>query len=63
MAERITILFKPDGTAEIRAQGDKGKEMNVERDLQWLWKGLGPVERRGHKPHAHAEEGVQVHGQ
>ncbi len=53
--DEATLTFKQDGTCEI--QGAEGKP--VERDLAWLFKGLGKVERRGHK-HTHGRnEGLK----
>ena len=49
------ITFKTDGSVEV--QDEKG---NAEKNLAWLLKDLGDVERRGHKGGHHHEEGINV---
>lgn len=55
--KQIVMIFKPDGTAEIR--GVEGEP--VEKQLKWLLDSLGQVEKRGHKHAQSAEEGIKVH--
>jgi hypothetical protein len=52
MAKRI--IFNPDGTVEISA------ENNAEKELQFLLKDFGDIERRGHKHGAHSEEATKL---
>lgn len=62
MPEKIVVKFTPEGTAEIRyPDSGQGKEGDAERNLAWLWKSLGAVEVRGHKPAGHTHEGVEEH--
>ncbi len=52
----LELTFKPDGTVEVQAEGNR----RAEQDAAWLLKQLGTVERRGHKHGAATEEHTKL---